>query len=95
MGENIGKNKSKNLRGKYNQNVLDQTKQFTTDAFKTASKRAIQKRAEASVDLIDKKIVDKITKISKTSQQNNSQKVTNEHDKEIPIERNIYLHKKN
>ena len=39
--------------------------------------------------------MDKITKISKTSQQNNWQKVTNEHDKEIPIERNIYLHKKN
>ena len=72
MGENIGKNKSKNLRGKYNQKVLDQTKQSTTDVFKTASKRAIQKRAEATVDLIDNKIVNKITKISKTSQQNNS-----------------------
>ena len=72
MGENIGKNKSKNLRGKYNQKVLDQTKQSITDVFKTASKRAIQKRAKATVDLIDNKIVNKITKISKTSQQNNS-----------------------
>ena len=77
MGENIGKNKSKNLRGKYNQKVLDQTKQFTTDAFKTASKRAIQKRAEATGYLIDNKITDKIIKISKTSEQNNSEKVTN------------------
>ena len=37
----------------------------------------------------------KITKISKNSQQNNSETVTNENDKEIPKERYIYLQKKN
>ena len=36
----------------------------------------------------------KITKISKISQQNNSETVTNENDKEIPKERYIYLQKK-
>ena len=45
---------------------------------KTASKRAIQKTAEAIGDL---------TKVSKISQQNNSETVTNQHDKEIPKER--------
>ena len=35
------------------------------------------------------KIADKITKISKNSQQHNSERVTNEHDKEIPKERYI------
>ena len=49
----------------------------------------IQKTAEATVDLIGNKIAEKITKVSKTSQQNNSETVTNEHDKEIPKERYI------
>ena len=35
------------------------------------------------------KIADRITKVSKTSQQINSETVTNEHDKEIPKERYI------
>ena len=33
--------------------------------------------------MIDNKIADKTAKVSKTSQQNNSEIVTNEHDKEI------------
>ena len=37
----------------------------------------------------DNKIVDKITKVQKNSQQNNSETVTDEHDKEIPTERYI------
>ena len=37
----------------------------TTDAIKTASKRAIQNTAEAKGDLIGNKIADKITTISK------------------------------
>ena len=44
---------------------------------------------EATVDLIGYKIADKITKILKTLQQNNSESVTNEHGKE----RDIYLKK--
>ena len=48
----------------------------TTDALKTASKRAIQKTVEATGDLIGNKIADSITKVSKTSLQNNSE--TNE-----------------
>ena len=34
-------------------------------------------------------IADKITKVSKASPQNNSEKIINEHDKEIPKERSI------
>ena len=44
MGENIGKNISKTLSGKYNQNILDHARQSATEALKTASKRAIQKK---------------------------------------------------
>ena len=42
------------------------------DVLKTASKRAIQKTAEATGDLIGNKIADKITRVSKTLPQNNS-----------------------
>ena len=42
------------------------------DAKKTSSKRAIQKTAEATSDLIGNKIADKITRVSKKS------------DKELP-----------
>ena len=44
-----------------------QQKKSTTDAIKTASKRAIQKTAEATGDLIGNKIADKITSVSKKS----------------------------
>ena len=37
--------------------------------------------------MIGNKIIDKITKVSKNSQQNNSEIVTNENDKEMPKER--------
>ena len=36
MGRNIGKNISKNLIGKYSQELPDHAKQFATDALKTA-----------------------------------------------------------
>ena len=40
-------------------------KKSTTDVIKTASKRAIQKTAEETTDLIGNKIADKITSVSK------------------------------
>ena len=64
MGK-IDKNMTKSLSDKYSQKLLDHAKQSATDAFKTASKRAIQKTAEATGDLIGCKIADRITKISK------------------------------
>ena len=49
-----------------------------------------QKTAEATDDLIgSNKIANKITSVSKILQQNNSETVTNENDKEIPKERYI------
>ena len=46
----------------------------------------LQKTAEATGDLIDNKITDRITKVSKRSPQINSEIITNEHDREIPKE---------
>ena len=43
---------AKNLSNKYSQKLLDTAKKSTIDALKTASKRAIQKTADASGDLI-------------------------------------------
>ena len=61
----FAKNIGKNLSNKYGQKLLDISKKSTTDAIKTASKRAIQKTAEATGDLIGNKIADKITNTSK------------------------------
>ena len=46
--------------------VLDKAKKSATDAIKTASKRAIQKTAKTTVDLIGNNIADKITGVSKS-----------------------------
>ena len=55
----------KSLSNKYGQKLLDSAKKSTTDAIKTASKRAIQKAAEATGDLIGNKIADEITSVSR------------------------------
>ena len=88
FARNMDKNISENLSSKYGQKLLDHAKQPATDALKTASKRAIQKIAEATGDLIGNEIADKITRVSKTSPQNNSE--TNEEK----ILRERYLQKK-
>ena len=62
-----GKNISKNFGSKYSQKIIGHAKQSATDTPKTAPKRAIQKRAEATGDLIGNNIADRITKVSKTS----------------------------
>ena len=55
---------AKNMSNKYNQKLLDNAKKSTTVTIKTASKRAIQKTAEATGDLIGNKIADRMTKTS-------------------------------
>ena len=63
----FAKNMGKILSNKYGQKLLDSAKKSTTDVIKSASKRAIQKTAEAAGDLIGNKIADKITSVSKKS----------------------------
>ena len=60
MAENIRKNISKHLSSTCCQKPLDQINQSAADGFKTASIRAIQETAEATGDVIEKKITDKI-----------------------------------
>ena len=65
IGRNIGKIIRKNLSSKHSKKLLDLAKQTATDAFRTASRIAIQRTAEATGDLICNKIADRITKVSK------------------------------
>ena len=63
----FAKNMGKSLSNKYGQKRLDSAKKSTTDVIKTISKRAIQKTAETTGDLIGNKIADKITNVSRKS----------------------------
>ena len=55
------------MSNKYGKKLVDTAKNSATDAIKTASKRAIQKIAEATSDLVGNKIADKKTSVSKKS----------------------------
>ena len=56
---------SRSMSNRYWKKLLDTAKKSATDAIKIASKRTIQKTAEATGDLIGNKTADKITSISK------------------------------
>ena len=61
----FAKDIGRNLSNKYDQKLVDSAKNSATDALKIASKRAIQKTAEATGDLVGNKTADKITSFSK------------------------------
>ena len=83
LQRNIDKSISKNLSVKYFQKLA---KQFATNSIKTASKRAIQKLAEATSNLIGNKIADRIISIASWSNSNASLH-TDEKLIEIPNEK--------
>ena len=85
----FAKNIGKSLSNKYGQKLLDSAKKSTTDAIKTASKRAIQKTAEATGDLIGNKIVDKITSVSKKKSDKGLH--NNDEDAEITTHKKRYI----
>ena len=64
---------AENLNNKYGQKLIDSAKKSATDVFKIAGKRAFQKTAEATGDLIGNKIEDKITSYSKNLKMNHTQ----------------------
>ena len=59
---------ARRLGERYGKKLIDTATKTGTDAAKTASKRVVQKAAEATGDLIDNKIADKITSIGKTKE---------------------------
>ena len=86
----FAKNMGKSLSNKYGQKLPDSAKKCTTDALKTASKRAIQKTAEAAGDLICNKIADKITSVSKKPAKESPNDETEE-DVEIASPKKRYI----
>ena len=56
---------AKNVGNKYGKTLIDTATKTGIDAAKMASKRVVQKTAEATGDLIGNKIADKITSIGK------------------------------
>ena len=76
------------MRHKYNQKLLDSAKKYT---IKTASKREIQKTAEATGDLIGNKIADKIISHSETSKEIHLQNNLKEAKNEIQIPNKRYI----
>ena len=55
-----------------------------TFEIKLSQKEKFKKTAQATGDVIGNKIADKTLKVSKTLPQNNSEAVSDEHDKEMP-----------
>ena len=88
----FAKNMGKSLSNKYGQKFLDSAKKCSTDAIKTASKRAIQKTAGVTGDLIGNKTADKITSVSKKSNNNNDNNDNNyNEDEEITTNKKRYI----
>ena len=93
FAKNMGAHATKiaeNLNNKYGQKLVDTAKKSATDALKISGKRAIQKTAEASGDLVGNFIGDKITSISKKpASEPHSMQPAMKYQKN-----DIYLHKK-
>ena len=87
----FAKNIGKSLSNKYGQKLIDTTKKSTTDAIKTVSKRAIQKTAEATGDLIGNRIADKITSTSKKPVKELHNNDEREEDEEITTHKKRYI----
>ena len=87
----FAKNMGKSLSSKYGQKLLDSAKKSTTDAIKTASKKVIQKTAEAIGDLIGNKIADKITSVSKEKPNKELDNNDEREDVEIATSKKRYI----
>ena len=64
--------------------LVNTVKKSATDAIKTTSKRAIQKTAEATGDLIGNKIADKVTSVSQKKSNNNNND-DDDHDDDVKL----------
>ena len=62
---------ARKLGDRYGKKLIDTATKTGIDAAKTASKRVVQKTAEATGDLISNKIADQITSIGKTKEKTN------------------------
>ena len=68
------------LGDRYGKKLIDTATKTGIDAAKTASKTVVQKAAEATGDLIGKKIADKITSVGKTKTKEKEKENTNKQE---------------
>ena len=90
----FAKNMGKSLNNKYGQKLLDTAKKYTTDAIKTASKKAIKKPVKGTGDLIENENADKITSVSKKSSAEHSVELhskNNDANSEIEVPKKRYI----
>ena len=79
----FAKKMGENLSNKYSQKLLDTANKSTTDAIKTASKRATHETAEATGNLIANKIAYKIT--VSASKKSNKELPKNKTEEDVEI----------
>ena len=82
---------AKSMSNKYGQEFVDTAKKSATDAINIASKRAIQKAAEATGDLVGNKTADKITSVSNKKSNNNNSNNNNDDDVELTTQKKRYV----
>ena len=88
----FAKNILKNLSNKHCQKLFDTAKKSTKDAIKIVSKRAIQKTAKATGDLIGNKIADKKTSApTKLRPKTPTKELPNDEDAEITTRKIRYI----
>ena len=80
---------ARGMSNKYGQKLVDTAKKSATYAIKIASKRAIQKTAEATGDLVGNKIADKITSVSKKKSYNKND--DDDDDAELTTHKKRYI----
>ena len=71
----------------YGRKLMDTATKTETDAVKTASKRVVQKTAEATGYLIGNKIADKITSVGKTKSKEKEDETNKKQEIYIPPEK--------
>ena len=79
---------ARSMSNRYGKKLVDTAKKSATDAIKTASKRTIQKTAEATGGLVGNKIADKITNVSKKS---TNKLATIDEDEELTTHKKRYI----
>ena len=75
----------RSFRNKYGKKLMDTATKTGIDAAKTASKRVVQKTAEAHGDLTGNKIADEITSVGKSKNKQNEKKDETNEEEEIYI----------
>ena len=80
-------NTHKNLNSKYGQKLPHITKKSTTNALKTASKRAIQKTAEAEGHLVGNKIAENIIKTTSKSTQKDQKDLRKYYNQQVYLKK--------